>query len=59
MGGLKRAKGVKRIERDGETWVARAVSGKEFPEPGFRWNTRSSAWHAAWESDNLPEEPSA
>lgn len=48
---LKRAKGVKRVEKDGEVWIARTVSGQEYPEPGFRWNTRSGAWHAAYESD--------
>lgn len=50
---LKRAKGIRRVEKDGEAWVARTTDGREYPEEGFRWNTRSGAWHAAYESDWL------
>jgi hypothetical protein len=60
---LKRIRGVRRVEyEEYEGWIARNQLGVEILEPGFRWNTRSGAWHAAFESDifgPFPEETAA
>lgn len=49
---LKRIQGVRRVERDPSGgWIARDHFGNEMIEEGFRWNTRSGAWHVAIEAD--------
>lgn len=49
---LKRIRGVRRVERDPYGgWIARDQCGNEMIEAGFRWNTRSGAWHVAFEAD--------
>lgn len=50
---LKRGKrGFPRVSFEQyEGWIARGIDGVELTEPGFRWNTRSGAWHVALEDD--------
>lgn len=47
---------VRTVEKDprGHGWIARSpFDGRELCEPGYRWNSRSSAWHAVWEERQL------
>lgn len=45
---------MKRIERDEHgDWIARDSKGREYPESGFRWRTRSAARCAADEADMM------
>ena len=43
---------VRTVEKDPRGgWIARnRFTGEVYPAKDFRWNTRSGAWHAAWEA---------
>lgn len=44
---------MRRVEKDPEGgWIARDPYGAIIPDADFRWNCRSSAWHAAVEYDD-------
>jgi len=49
---------IRTVEKDPRGgWIARSpFDGRELIEDGFRWNTRSSAWHVVWEERHLSAE---
>lgn len=59
MSGLKRVRGMRRIEYDpGWGWIARDQCGGEIGGKGFRWNSRAVARTVALETDMFGPFPS-
>ena len=52
-------KRLKRIERDGQTWIARRKDGSAIFDENWRWNSRATARQVIYEADCIEAEGDA